>query len=39
MWTIRSAEPWTLGNVVGGLVLLVALVGLAVYGIRVTLRR
>jgi hypothetical protein len=36
---IRTAETWTAGNIVGGVVLLSAVVGALIAFIRVTLRR
>lgn len=39
LWTIREAEPWTAGSIAGGILLLLLMVTLAVWGILVTLRR
>jgi len=35
---LKAAEPWTGWNRFGGIVLLIAVVGLAVYRVSVTLR-
>ncbi len=34
MWAIRATETWTIGGVVGGLLLLAALAALAVSAVR-----
>lgn len=39
LFVIRATETWTIGNILGGIVLLIAVVALILYAVRVTADR